>query len=70
MNAFFDRLRHPQLGFRLLAWTVACLMLFHGVSKLMGGVSGISGMLSGAGVPGFLGYAVYLGEVVSCPARC
>jgi len=64
MNAFFDRLHHPQIGYRLLTWTVAGLMLFHGVSKLMGGVGGIPGMLSGIGVPGFLGYAVYLGEVV------
>jgi putative oxidoreductase len=65
MNEFFARLHHPQLGYRLLAITVAVLMLFHGVSKLINGVGGIPGMVSGLGLPGFLGYAVYLGEVVA-----
>jgi putative oxidoreductase len=65
MNDFLDRLHHPQLGYRLLAWTVAGLMLFHGVSKLINGVGGIPGMISGLSLPGFLGYAVYLGEVIA-----
>jgi putative oxidoreductase len=65
MNELFDRLHHPQLGYRLLACTVAILMLFHGVSKLMNGVGGIAGMLNGIGLPGFLAYGAYIGEVVA-----
>ncbi|HET7527865.1 MAG TPA: DoxX family protein, partial [Burkholderiaceae bacterium] len=41
------------------------LMLFHGASKLMNGIGGLPGMVSALGVPGFLAYAVYLGEVVA-----
>ena len=39
-------------------------MLLHGIFKLQSGVDGIAGMLSGQGLPAFLAYGVYLGEVV------
>jgi len=65
MNEFLARLHHPQLGYRLFAITVSVLMLFHGVSKLINGVGGIPGMIGAHGLPEFLGYAVYLGEVVA-----
>lgn len=40
------------------------LILLHGIAKLMGGVGGISGMLQGIGLPGFIAWGVYLGEVL------
>ena len=40
------------------------LMLFHGISKIFHGVSGIVSMVTEHGLPGFLAYAVYLGEVI------
>ncbi|HAQ26284.1 MAG TPA: GntR family transcriptional regulator [Pseudomonas sp.] len=40
------------------------LMLLHGIFKLQNGVGGIAGMLGSQGLPGFLAYGVYLGEVV------
>lgn len=61
----FVPLHNPHLGYRLLAWTVAGLMLFHGVAKLMHGVDGIAGMLTAMGLPGFLAYGVYIGEVIA-----
>jgi len=39
-------------------------MLLHGIFKLQNGVGGIAGMLGSQGLPGFLAYGVYLGEVV------
>lgn len=65
MLKMFDGLYHPHAGFALLRWTVAGLMLFHGVAKLMGGVSGIEGMLAGSGLPGWLAYGVYVGELIA-----
>jgi len=65
MDDLLDRLHHPQLGYRLLAWTVAVLMLFHGVAKVLNGVGGIAGMLGGAGLPGFLAYGSLIGEFVA-----
>lgn len=52
-------------GVVLLRWTVAGLMLLHGVSKLRGGVGGIEAMLSNAGLPGWFAYGVFVGEVVA-----
>src|SRR5690606_10420976 len=40
------------------------LVLLHGLAKLSGGVGGISGMLSSHGLPGFLAYGAYIGEVI------
>jgi putative oxidoreductase len=52
-------------GKLVLRIVLAVLILFHGVSKLIGGVGFISGMLVKAGLPGALGYLVYIGEVVA-----
>jgi putative oxidoreductase len=52
-------------GKLVLRVLLAALILFHGVSKLIGGVGFITGMLTKAGLPGFLGYGVYVGEVVA-----
>lgn len=52
-------------GKLILRLALGFTMLLHGISKLMGGVGGIAGMLGGAGLPGFLAYGVYLGEVVA-----
>jgi putative oxidoreductase len=52
-------------GKLLLRIVLAVLILFHGVSKLVGGIGFITGMLAKAGLPGALGYLVYVGEVIA-----
>ncbi|MVW63650.1 DoxX family membrane protein [Massilia sp. NEAU-DD11] len=52
-------------GKLLLRAVLAVLILFHGVSKLIGGVGFIGGMLAKAGLPGALAYLVYIGEVIA-----
>ena len=66
MNTATD-IHHPMddRGKLVLRIVLAVLILFHGVSKLIGGVGFISGMLVKAGLPGALGYLVYIGEVVA-----
>lgn len=54
-----------DLGKLVLRIVLAALILFHGVSKLAGGIGFITGMLHKAGLPGVLGYLVYVGEVVA-----
>ena len=49
----------------LLRVTLGVLILLHGIAKLNGGLSGITGMVEAQGLPGFLGYAVLIGEVVA-----
>jgi putative oxidoreductase len=54
-----------DLGKLLLRLAVGGLMLFHGASKLVHGVSGIVGLVRSRGLPGFVGYAVLIGEMVA-----
>jgi putative oxidoreductase len=52
-------------GKLVLRAALAVLLLFHGMSKLAGGIGFITGMLTGAGLPAVFGYGVYIGEVVA-----
>lgn len=52
-------------GKLLLRLMVGGMMLPHGVAKITGGVGGIAGMLTAKGLPGFLAYGVYVGEIVA-----
>ena len=54
-----------DLGRLVLRVSLAVLLLFHGVSKLTGGVGFITGMLSKMGLPEAIGYLVYVGEVIA-----
>lgn len=62
---FWNHLHHPQAGALLLRVTLALLLLLHGVAKLRYGIGWIEGQVVRQGLPGFLAYAVYLGEVVA-----
>jgi len=52
-------------GKLILRLTVGVLLLLHGVAKISTGVGGISGMLTGAGLPAELAYGVYIGEILA-----
>jgi len=54
-------------GKLIVRLSVAGLMLFHGIAKIMhpGSLDFIAGMLSGFGLPAVLAYGVYIGEVVA-----
>lgn len=65
MRTLLNALYHPRAGFFILRWSVAGLMLFHGVAKLMKGVSGIEGMVTSMGLPAFVAYGVFIGEVLA-----
>ena len=54
-----------DLGKLILRITLGALVLLHGVAKLSGGLAGIVGMVEAPGLPGFLGYAVLVGEVLA-----
>lgn len=66
INMFFTRLTDsPDTGLLLLRLTFGILMLFHGVAKIEHGVNWIISMLQDAGLPGFIAYGVYIGEIVA-----
>lgn len=54
-----------NLGLLILRVSIGGLMLFHGYSKIVNGIEGIISLFNGIGIPGFLGYAVYIGEVLA-----
>jgi putative oxidoreductase len=64
MTATTSSARSDQ-GLLVLRLAIAGLLLVHGVSKLGSGVDWIGGMLTGLGLPGFLAYGAYVGEIVA-----
>ena len=60
-------LDNADLGKLILRLTVGGLMLFHGVQKIMkpGVVEYIGDTLGGFGLPGFIAYGVFVGEVLA-----
>lgn len=54
-----------DIGKLVLRLTLGGLILLHGIAKITSGVSGISGMLEGAGLPASLAYGVYVGEIIA-----
>ncbi|MEQ4622346.1 DoxX family protein [Providencia vermicola] len=66
MMGFINRLlAHDDVGKLLLRMTIGGLMLFHGMSKLLTGASGIKVMLASYGLPEYIAYGTILGEVVA-----
>lgn len=51
-------------GKLILRLAVGILVLLHGLMKISSGVGGIEGMLTSQGLPAFIAYGAYLGEVV------
>lgn len=53
-----------DIGKLVLRLALGVLMLLHGISKVVNGVDGIVGMVTGLGLPAAVAYGVYLGEVI------
>ncbi|GGD33140.1 GntR family transcriptional regulator [Malaciobacter pacificus] len=56
---------NEDLGKLVLRFAVAILMLFHGVAKLQSGLDGIISTVESNGLPTFVAYGVYLGEILA-----
>ena len=54
-----------DLGKLVLRVALTIILLFHGYSKIVGGIGFVGDMLAKAGAPAALGYLVYIGEVVA-----
>lgn len=49
----------------ILRVMVGGMMLFHGIHKVQHGIGWIKGMVKSQGLPEFIAYGVYIGEVVA-----
>jgi putative oxidoreductase len=56
---------NADLGRLLLRLILGGAILFHGVAKLQGGIDGIVQGVTALGLPAFVAYGVYIGEVVA-----
>lgn len=65
MAALVGRAMWDDVGKLILRIAVAGLLLFHGVAKLKGGVAWMAGPLANLGMPAFLAYGVFVGEIVA-----
>lgn len=66
LNAAFTRLfDRPDAGKLALRLTFGGLMLFHGVAKIQHGVGWIAGALQEQGLPAFIAYGVFVGEILA-----
>mgnify|MGYP005990453313 FL=1 len=57
-------LLNEDIGKLILRVSISVLMLFHGYTKLVHGVDKIAAGLVKSGLPEFLAYGVYIGEVL------
>jgi putative oxidoreductase len=65
MAALVSRAMWDDVGKLLLRLAVGGLLLFHGVFKMKNGVGWMAGPLSAFGLPAFLAYGVFVGEVIA-----
>ena len=53
-----------DIGKLILRLTLGVFILFHGVEKIINGINSIKQMVTNAGLPEFIAYGVYAGEIV------
>jgi len=54
-----------DIGKLILRVTLGLLILLHGISKLRGGIDFLTPMVQGIGLPPWIVYGVYIGEVLA-----
>lgn len=64
-NEYETQAQMASIGKLLLRVVLGVLLLLHGIAKVKIGVGPIMGMLTQHGLPGELGYLVYVGEVLA-----
>ena len=57
--------KNNDFGLLILRLSIGIMMLMHGVAKLMHGTGGVEQMLAGMGLPSFIAYGVYIGEIIA-----
>jgi putative oxidoreductase len=53
-----------DFGKLVLRLSLGVLILFHGIAKLQGGIGFLAPILNGVGLPSWVGYGAYAGEVL------
>lgn len=56
---------NQDFGKLILRLSLGLFVLLHGVAKITGGIGFITQVVQDAGLPGFVAYGVYVGEIVA-----
>ena len=56
---------NEAFGKLVLRLALGTIILLHGIAKLRGGIDGIEQMVAAHGLPAFLAYGAYVGEVLA-----
>lgn len=64
-TAASPRTDREDWGRLVLRLAVGVLLLLHGIAKVRNGIGWMGGALGAIGLPAFVGYGVYVGEVVA-----
>jgi putative oxidoreductase len=56
---------NADLGRLVLRIALGGLIIFHGIAKLRGGIDPITQLVTATGMPAFVAYGVYVGEVIA-----
>jgi putative oxidoreductase len=54
-----------DVGKLILRLTLGGLLILHGIHKIQHGIGGIEDLVTAKGLPGFVAYGVYVGEVLA-----
>jgi putative oxidoreductase len=54
----------PDIAKLILRLSLAFMMIFHGIDKVINGISGVRFLTTNAGLPEFFAYGVFIGELV------
>lgn len=65
MSTTYNNSNCADTGKLIMRATLAILILFHGVSKLINGADFITSLVAQAGLPPIVGNLVYIGEVIA-----
>jgi len=60
-----DNVKNTDIGKLILRVSIAILLLPHGLHKLMYGIGDIKDLLSSMGLPAFVAYGVFAGELIA-----
>ncbi|CAD7287033.1 hypothetical protein LMG7974_00208 [Campylobacter majalis] len=58
-------MKNFDLSLLLIRLGLGIMLLMHGIAKIINGVGGVKGMLASKGLPEFIAYFAYLGEVIA-----
>ncbi len=57
--------QNPDMAKLLLRVSLGVLILFHGIHKVIHSIGGVKSLVVSAGLPEFLAYGVYFGELIA-----